>query len=73
MAPVPAYTSLALPRAANLVRNIEPKDIPVTDASATAARRPGEQALTTLGLNAPALDPADASQHSFPDGGRWRT
>ncbi|MBC7270264.1 MAG: hypothetical protein H5T76_16420, partial [Streptomyces sp.] len=45
----------------------------MTDASATAARRPGEQALTTLGLGAPALDPADASPHSFPGGGRWRT
>jgi hypothetical protein len=47
----------------------------VTDASATAAptRRPGEPALTALGLGAPALDPADASPHSFPGGGRWRT
>ena len=44
-----------------------------TDASATAARRPGEQALTALGLGAPALDPADASPHTFPGGGRWRT
>lgn len=46
----------------------------MTDASAkAAARRPGEQALTALGLAAPALDPADASPHSFPGGGRWRT
>ncbi|MFF9121722.1 hypothetical protein ACF09J_00180 [Streptomyces sp. NPDC014889] len=45
----------------------------MTDASATAARRPGEQELTALGLGAPALDPADASPHAFPDGGRWRT
>ncbi|GAA4794863.1 hypothetical protein [Streptomyces ziwulingensis] len=45
----------------------------MTDASAPAARRPGEQALTALGLAAPALDPADASAHSFPGGGRWRT
>lgn len=45
----------------------------MTDASATAPRRPGEQALTALGLGAPALDPADASPHSFPGGGRWRT
>ncbi|MGW3956766.1 hypothetical protein ACWEKM_39030 [Streptomyces sp. NPDC004752] len=43
------------------------------DVSATAARRPGEQALAALGLAAPALDPADASPHSFPGGGRWRT
>ncbi len=40
---------------------------------ATAARRPGEQALSALGLGAPALDPADASPHTFPGGGRWRT
>ena len=45
----------------------------MTDASATAPRRPGEQALAALGLGAPALDPADASPHSFPGGGRWRT
>jgi hypothetical protein len=45
----------------------------VTDASAPAARRPGQQALAALGLAAPALDPADASPHSFPGGGRWRT
>ncbi|MEU2877231.1 hypothetical protein [Streptomyces sp. NPDC007070] len=45
----------------------------MTDASAPAARRPGEQALTALGLAAPALDPADASPHTFPGGGRWRT
>ncbi|MER7187700.1 hypothetical protein ABT404_51000, partial [Streptomyces hyaluromycini] len=44
-----------------------------TDASVTAARRPGEQALAALGLGAPALDPADASAHSFPGGGKWRT
>ncbi|MEU1892405.1 hypothetical protein [Streptomyces pristinaespiralis] len=35
-------------------------------------RRPGERALAALGLEGPALDPADASPHSFPDGGRWR-
>ncbi|MGW7353096.1 hypothetical protein [Streptomyces sp. NPDC054784] len=35
-------------------------------------RRPGEPALTTLGLPAPAPDPADASPHRFPDGGAWR-
>lgn len=46
----------------------------MTDPSApAAARRPGEQALTALGLAAPAHDPADASPHSFPGGGRWRT
>jgi hypothetical protein len=45
----------------------------VTDASTPAARRPGEPALTALGLAAPAPDPADASPHSFPGGGRWRT
>ncbi|GAA1010570.1 hypothetical protein STXM2123_1135 [Streptomyces sp. F-3] len=43
------------------------------DASATAARSPGEHALAALGLGAPAPDPADASPHSFPGGGRWRT
>lgn len=41
--------------------------------SATAARRPGEQALAALGLGAPALSPDDASRHAFPGGGRWRT
>lgn len=45
----------------------------MTDASAPAPRRPGEQALATLGLAAPADHPADASAHAFPDGGRWRT
>ncbi|MEU7379737.1 MULTISPECIES: hypothetical protein [unclassified Streptomyces] len=45
----------------------------MTDASATAARRPAEQTLTALGLGAPALDPADTSPHAFPGGGRWRT
>jgi hypothetical protein len=45
----------------------------VTDTTAPAPRRPGEQALAALGLNAPALDPSDASPHSFPGGGRWRT
>ncbi|WP_328307005.1 hypothetical protein OG432_01850 [Streptomyces sp. NBC_00442] len=36
-------------------------------------RRPGERALTALGLAAPADDPADSSPHTFPDGGTWRT
>ncbi|MFD5779289.1 hypothetical protein ACFVWX_29945 [Streptomyces sp. NPDC058220] len=45
----------------------------MTDASAPGPRRPGEQALAVLGLAAPDHDPADASPHTFPDGGRWRT
>jgi hypothetical protein len=36
------------------------------------ARRPGEPALSALGLGGAARDPADASPHTFPDGGRWR-
>ncbi|MEU5434945.1 hypothetical protein AB0G73_16440 [Streptomyces sp. NPDC020719] len=36
-------------------------------------RRPGEPALTALGLAAPADRPTDSSPHSFPDGGTWRT
>ncbi|MFG2721957.1 hypothetical protein ACGFW5_27260 [Streptomyces sp. NPDC048416] len=36
-------------------------------------RRPGELALTALGLAAPVVSPADSSPHSFPDGGTWRT
>lgn len=36
-------------------------------------RRPGEAALAAVGLAAPAADPADASPHTFPDGGTWRT
>ncbi|MFJ9035978.1 hypothetical protein ACIRF8_05250 [Streptomyces sp. NPDC102406] len=35
-------------------------------------RRPGEHVLSSLGLNAPDLDPADTSPHTFPDGGSWR-
>ncbi|MGW0773657.1 hypothetical protein ACWD01_08395 [Streptomyces sp. NPDC002835] len=35
-------------------------------------RRPGEPALSALGLGGAARDPADASPHTFPDGGRWR-
>ncbi len=34
---------------------------------------PGEPALGRLGFGAPEPDPADASPHAFPDGGRWRT
>ncbi|NEA46527.1 hypothetical protein [Streptomyces sp. SID10815] len=45
----------------------------MTDVFAPAVRRPGEHALTALGLAAPAPDPADASPHTFPGGGRWRT
>ncbi|WP_052489305.1 hypothetical protein [Streptomyces sp. 150FB] len=45
----------------------------MTDASPLTLRRPGERALAALGLAAPEADPADASPHSFPDGGRWRT
>ncbi|MET7284716.1 hypothetical protein [Streptomyces sp. NPDC005573] len=45
----------------------------MTDASAPAARRPGEQVLAALGLGAPLPDPADASPHRFPGGGLWRT
>ncbi|MES4887617.1 hypothetical protein [Streptomyces sp. NPDC096012] len=45
----------------------------MTEAHAPAARRPGEHVLAALGLGAPAPDPADASAHSFPGGGRWRT
>ena len=45
----------------------------MTDAPATAARRPGEPALAALGLGAPPVSAADASPHTFPGGGRWRT
>ncbi|MEX0167948.1 hypothetical protein [Streptomyces sp. LMG1-1-1.1] len=38
-----------------------------------APRRPGGDALRRIGHPAPAVDPADASPHAFPDGGRWRT
>ncbi|MFE6891716.1 hypothetical protein [Streptomyces sp. NPDC057694] len=38
----------------------------------SSPRRPGEPALSALGLSAPGLDPADASPHVFPDGGTWR-
>ncbi|EFL26433.1 LOW QUALITY PROTEIN: conserved hypothetical protein, partial [Streptomyces himastatinicus ATCC 53653] len=36
-------------------------------------RRPADAALAQLGHAVPAPDPADASAHSFPDGGTWRT
>ncbi|MEV8015972.1 hypothetical protein AB0O76_06435 [Streptomyces sp. NPDC086554] len=41
--------------------------------SPSAPRRPGADALARIGHTVPALDPADASPHSFPDGGTWRT
>ncbi|WP_309055424.1 hypothetical protein [Streptomyces sp.] len=36
-------------------------------------RTPGSRILASLGLPAPEPVAADASPHSFPDGGRWRT
>nr|WP_306332205.1 hypothetical protein [Streptomyces sp. KL109B] len=48
----------------------DPKRNTVSDYS---PRRPGEPALSSLGLGAPEPDPADASPHTFPDGGTWRT
>ncbi|MET7362348.1 hypothetical protein ABZS76_28485 [Streptomyces sp. NPDC005562] len=36
-------------------------------------RRPGVDALARIGHAVPAPDPADASPHTFPDGGTWRT
>ncbi|MFI6348850.1 hypothetical protein [Streptomyces sp. NPDC050560] len=44
----------------------------MTDKSPAAARRPGERALDALGLAPPPPVPADASPHTFPDGGTWR-
>ncbi|GAA2388441.1 hypothetical protein GCM10010420_09680 [Streptomyces glaucosporus] len=38
-----------------------------------SARRPGETALAALGHPVPPADPSDASPHTFPDGGSWRT
>lgn len=46
----------------------------MTDAPAPGTRRrPGERALAALDLAAPDDHPADASPHTFPDGGTWRT
>ena len=45
----------------------------MTAPSPTGPRQPGEPALTALGLAAPSPSPADASPHTFPGGGRWRT
>ncbi|GHB02775.1 hypothetical protein [Streptomyces chryseus] len=36
-------------------------------------RRPGAEALARIGHRAPDDHPADASPHTFPDGGTWRT
>ncbi|MBU3061767.1 U32 family peptidase [Nocardia sp. NEAU-G5] len=41
--------------------------------SPSTPRRPGERQLRALGLDSTALHPDDASGHTFPDGGRWRT
>ncbi|MCX5230131.1 hypothetical protein ABZY16_08190 [Streptomyces sp. NPDC006553] len=38
-----------------------------------APRLPGGDALRSIGHPVPPTDPADASPHSFPDGGLWRT
>ncbi|MFG3284484.1 hypothetical protein [Streptomyces sp. NPDC048111] len=50
-----------------------PPDTPPAARPSPLPRRPGESALTALGLAAPADDPADSSPHAFPDGGSWRT
>ncbi|GGP95045.1 hypothetical protein [Streptomyces roseolilacinus] len=41
--------------------------------SPSAPRRPGADALARIGHPSPDPDPADASPHTFPDGGVWRT
>ncbi|MER5892956.1 hypothetical protein [Streptomyces sp. NPDC001876] len=48
-------------------------DVSVSSPGAIGPRRPGDAVLTALGLGAAPLSPADASPHSFPDGGSWRT
>uniref|UniRef100_A0AAU3GYJ6 Peptidase U32 n=1 Tax=Streptomyces sp. NBC_01401 TaxID=2903854 RepID=A0AAU3GYJ6_9ACTN len=48
-------------------------DAPVSPPGTAGPRRPGDAALTALGLGPAPLSPADASPHSFPDGGSWRT
>ncbi|MEV3928461.1 MULTISPECIES: hypothetical protein [unclassified Streptomyces] len=48
-------------------------DAPVSSSGAAGARRPGDAALTALGLGPAPLSPADTSPHSFPGGGSWRT
>ncbi|OEJ57653.1 hypothetical protein BGM19_06420 [Streptomyces agglomeratus] len=45
----------------------------MTAPSPSAPRRPGADALARIGHTAPDDNPADASPHSFPDGGTWRT
>ncbi|MCX5412802.1 hypothetical protein [Streptomyces sp. NBC_00059] len=49
------------------------KDAPVSSPGAAGPRRPGVAALSALGLGPAPLSSADASTHSFPDGGSWRT
>ncbi|MFE7356592.1 hypothetical protein ACFU8Q_26315 [Streptomyces sp. NPDC057543] len=39
----------------------------------SSPRRPGGDALARVGHPTPAVEPADASAHTFPDGGTWRT
>ncbi|MFJ8074430.1 hypothetical protein ACIQ7Q_10985 [Streptomyces sp. NPDC096176] len=39
----------------------------------SVARRPGGEALAHIGHPIPPVDPSDASPHTFPDGGAWRT
>ncbi|MFE3514070.1 hypothetical protein [Streptomyces sp. NPDC059166] len=48
-------------------------DTPATIPGTGGARRPGDTALAALGLGPAPLSPADASPHSFPCGGSWRT
>ncbi|MEU9357540.1 hypothetical protein AB0D35_05405 [Streptomyces sp. NPDC048301] len=48
-------------------------DTPATAPGTGGSRRPGDTALAALGLGPAPLSPADASPHSFPCGGSWRT
>jgi hypothetical protein len=48
-------------------------DNPTTGEVRRAPGKPGLHALALLGHPTPTDDPADASPHSFPDGGSWRT
>ncbi|WP_069172673.1 hypothetical protein [Streptomyces griseus] len=48
-------------------------DVPAPPPGTDGLRRPGDAALTGLGLGPAPLLPSDASPHSFPDGGTWRT
>ncbi|RKN45790.1 hypothetical protein [Streptomyces hoynatensis] len=45
----------------------------MSESASARNRRPGDAALAALGYAAPPDDPADASPHTFPDGGGWRT